>query len=208
MNCPQYIGFPRTFEFHKPSATRGIHASALTSATASMLLTVESTRTTLPTFTPRIRTGVPTQIPHAWENWNTTWYFLNRDRSWTPRSQAMARANSTAPETMNSPTAPSHTLVRPNPKSPSGCIVCHHSDLGNSRTAASGFFPFADDVNGDWFASEPEPTEAALTRRNRFKAWEELRELQAEGRNGGGSTELAEANIGFDSVRRIQGAKP
>lgn len=180
-----------------------------------MLLKVESTRTTLPTFTPRIRTGVPTQIPHACENSKTTWYFLNRDRSWIPRSQTIARAKSAAPETMNSPTPPSHTLLHPNPKSPSGCIVCRHSVFGTSRTAARGLFPFAD---GERLSSEL--AEAALIRRNLLVAREKFGELPTEGRNdvgGGGSgsdsSELAEAIIlrsknGLDSARRIEGVKP
>lgn len=111
-----------------------------TSTTASILFKDGLTPMTLPTVTPLILTGVPVQIPQAWENSKTAKYFLNLDRIWNPLNQAKLSAKRTVPDTKNNPTPPSQMLLRPNPKSLRGRNVCLQIFLGTSKTTASGFF--------------------------------------------------------------------
>ena len=111
-----------------------------TSTSASILFREGLTRMTLPTVTPLILTGVPVEIPQAWENSKKVLYFLNLDRIWNPLNQAKLSAKRTAPDTRNNPTPPSQMLPRPNPKSLNGRNVCLQMFLGTSKTTASGFF--------------------------------------------------------------------
>mmetsp|Transcript_7588 Transcript_7588/g.29947 ORF Transcript_7588/g.29947 Transcript_7588/m.29947 type:complete len:300 (+) Transcript_7588:624-1523(+) len=78
---------------------------------------------TLPTFTPRTRTVVPTWMPHAKGNSTNAWY----DRSLLklrPRIHWIVSAVREMPPRMKRPTPPSQTLVLPKPKSRRGLIVC------------------------------------------------------------------------------------
>ena len=88
---------------------------ARTSATASICFTEESTRTTFPTATPRILTGVSTQIPRAWENSNTAWYFLNCNLNWKPPQAGPSKSKESHPRNNKQPntTIPHAPLTKP-----------------------------------------------------------------------------------------------
>ncbi|RRT43868.1 hypothetical protein B296_00045737 [Ensete ventricosum] len=101
---------------------------------------------------------------------------------------------------------PDRALPHAPPPEPQVAKRLHRLLPQHPRQLQDGLFPFADDVNGDWFASEP--TESGLNPKE---------SLQGVGRTRGnsrprGETAAAAPNwqrqsLEFDSVRRILGAK-
>lgn len=123
-----------------------------------MLVKEGLTRMTSPTVTPRILTGVPVDIPEAWENSNVAVYLLNLDRIWKPFNHAKLSAKRTAPETRKRPTPPSQMLLPPNPKSVNGRVVCLQMARGMSKTSERGLF----DPEGEDGSTFPASAEVAV----------------------------------------------